>query len=103
MGWLGNWRQEAVQGISGWNQWRTWLKKSARAEEWALKALRSEHKIDELEAKRANSRCRKRKKDSHVPEDEEEGYVSYAESLDDDVPAKKCRAGADDSDSEEDC
>ena len=78
-------------------------KKSARAEEWALKALRSEHKIDELEAKRANSRCRKRKTDSHVSEDEEEGYVSYAESLDDDVPAKKCRAGADDSDSEEDC
>ncbi len=63
-------------------------KVSERAEQWALKALRSENKIDELEAKRANSRCRKRKTDSHVSEDEEEGYVSYAESLGDDVPAK---------------
>mgnify|MGYP003449265358 CR=1 FL=1 len=35
-----------------------------------------------------------------VSEDEEEGYVSYAESLGDDVSAKKPRAGADDSDSE---
>ena len=31
----------------------------------------------------------------HVSQDEEEGYVSYAESMGDDVPAKKRHAGAD--------
>jgi len=53
-----------------------------------------------LEERRANSRCRKRKTDTSVSEDEEEGYVSYTESLGDDGPAKKGRAGAEESDSE---
>ena len=71
-----------------------------KAETWALKALRLANSIEQLEERRANSRCRKRKTDTAVSEDEEEGYVSYTESLGDDGPAKKGRAGAEESDSE---
>ena len=71
-----------------------------KAEAWALKALRLANSIEQLEERRANSRCRKRKTDTAVSEDEEEGYVSYTESLGDDGPAKKGRAGAEESDSE---
>jgi hypothetical protein len=58
-------------------------RRSSRAkdvEEWALKKLREHNRIPEKEAKRKASMGRKRKRQEPAEEEEDEGYVSFAES-----------------------